>query len=185
MQITKLLAQPFSAAELRTLFEYTSALQRLLLSFFLHAGLSPEMLVNLSEDALDRRGWLNTHMGWRPLPDRTLAGIIAWQRDAGTERTHLLPRWRRTAEIQMDLVKISTHCVVNFTVARAQETLARALYMSSEDSRWMYYDEPAQDWEAIPLQVFFPFSVLNFESTTDAQAERARLVLNRASALIS
>lgn len=157
----------------------------MLVSFFLHAGLTPEMLVTLPGDAFDRRGWLNTRMGWRPLPDRTLAEIIAWQRDTGVERAHLLPCWRRASEIQMELVKISTHCVVNFTVARAHETLARALYMSAEDSRWMYDGEPAQDWEAIPLQVFFPFSVLSFESTTGAAAERARLVLNRASALIS
>ena len=177
--------EPLTISQMRALFENIPAEHAVLLSFILHAGLAPQDLVALQEKDVDSRGWIHTKSGWRPLPDRTLAELLTWQRASNETIARTVPQWESVNAIMQIIAELRPSVKPEQTVEQAHETLANALFTATEEGKWIRSVLGADAASArMPLETLFPFSIPDFQVRDDDFARSARAALNHAVATL-
>ncbi len=171
------------AVQVQELLREADSLERVLVSLLLHSGLWPSHVAALNSKAVDLiLGWVDTPDGRRPLPDATRQYLYDWLREQDSLKYDFSKIWKSSDHIKAVLAALGERAGVPLTVDILFETLARALYGSSEEGqavRRVLGEEASL--VRVPLHALFPFSLADFSGNEDnALGERARRVLNRA-----
>ncbi len=179
--------QPLPLESVGKLFALATPAEAALLSLVFHAGLSPEMIARLTREQIDLpRSMLAIPGCTMPLPDRTVqlltASMNEWERTADK----LFPHWNDPAVVEAVIEAIGRRAGLTLNAAIAHQTLAQALFQSSEEGQTISSVLGSEAALAhIPLESHFPFSIGNFEGGEDGElARRARQTLDRAAGLL-
>lgn len=178
-----LAAPALAAAEAEALFSRATSLEKVLVSLLLHAGLWPSHIAGIRSADVDLiQGWVDTPDGRRPLPEATRRFLYAWLREQDTLQFQFGAFWDSSQAIKSALQALGERAGISVSVDRLYETLARAIYESSDEGqvvRTVLGEEIGL--VRVPLHALFPFSLADFKGNeTNALGERAHRVLNRA-----
>ncbi|GEM_PF-41839 len=178
-----IIPQPLTQEQIDALFEVANSLEKVLLSLMLHAGLWPSYIARLTTDDFDLiRGWVTTPGGVRPLPAVTREYLFQWMRERDSLTFSFADEWGDSQTVKARIEEIGRRANVPLTVDNLFETLARALFNTSEEGRAI---QSALGEEAalvrVPLEALFPFSLNDFSGQEgNSLGERAHAVLDRA-----
>ncbi len=180
--------RPLARDQIRALFAAAEARERMLLSLLLHAGLWPSGIIGLRDADFDLiQGWVQTGDGLRPIPDVTRLEIFAWMKTRDSMSFALADYWPSSEGVKQSIASLGERSGVDVSLDILYETLARALFHSSEEGRSIrsVLGEEA-DLVRVPLPALFPFSIKDFKDQEEsALGERAQKVLNQAAAELS
>ena len=174
--------QPLTKDQLNRVFETATSLEKVLVSLMLHTGLWPSHIAGLSTDQFDFvKGWVTTPDGKRPLPEITRRFLFAWLQEENSFTFSFSEIWD-SAAIKDVLHTLGRHTGISLTPEVLFETLARALFSTSEEGQVI---QKVLGEEAalvrVPLHALFPFSISDFAGLeSDPVSRRALMVLNRA-----
>jgi len=180
--------QPLSKEQVSRVFEAASTLEKVLASLMLHAGLWPSHIYGLKTEHFDFvKGWVSTPEGKRPLPEITRRHFFAWFQETNSFTFSFSESWKDSSITKDVLNALGRRAGVTLSVEILFETLARALFTTSEEGQ-VIQNVLGEEAELVrvPLHALFPFSTPDFTgSETDAVSERAHAVLNRAADQLS
>ena len=179
--------QPLPLASVGKLFAQASPAEAALLSLVFHAGLSPEFIARLTREQIDLpRRRLAIPGRVIPLPERTAQLFAGWMHDREGPADKLFPHWEDPAVIEAVLEAIGRRAGLVLNAAIAHQTLAQALFQSSEEGHTISSVLGSEaELARIPLESQFPFSIGNFAGEEDSELVRqARQTLDRAVGLL-
>lgn len=180
--------QPLPKEQIQRVLDGATNEEMVLISLILHAGLWPSHIASLTSKEFDFvKGWVTTPEGKRPLPEMTRRFLFAWLQETNSFVFSLGDLWKDRTAIRDTLNQIGRRLGITLSVDILFETLARALFATSEEGQVIQkvLGEEAE-LVRVPLHALFPFSTPDFSgSETDSLGERAHIVLNRAAEKLS